>query len=66
MKKESTIAAHLEALCGELGVSFVDATALLRAHADQGELVYLPFDTHLSPKGHTIIADRLAEAIRFR
>jgi hypothetical protein len=66
MKKESTIAAHLEALCGELGVSFVDATPLLRAHADQGELVYLPFDTHLSPKGHTIIADRLAEAIRVR
>lgn len=64
MNKESTISAHLETLCGELGILFVDATAPLKAHADQGELVYLPFDTHLSPAGHTIIADLLGEAIK--
>lgn len=58
-----SVAAHLEALCAELGVGFVDATGALRAAASHGRLVYPPNDTHLSAEGHAVVADVLAGAI---
>lgn len=55
-----TLAASLRALCAELGVTFLDLTPLLRERAAAGELVYLPFDTHLSPDGHQIVSEAIA------
>ncbi|MGH7174219.1 MAG: hypothetical protein ACRELF_11900, partial [Gemmataceae bacterium] len=59
-----TLATHLHQLCDELGVSFVDGMPLLRAAAAAGDLVYLPFDTHLSAEGHGVIAAALVETLR--
>jgi hypothetical protein len=61
---QETLAFYLESLCGELGVPFVDATPALKDATATGELVYLPFDTHLSPRGHEIVSQLLVDAIR--
>ena len=58
-----TIAYHLSALCASNGVRFVDAAPALAERAGAGELVYLPFDTHLSPRGHEVVADVVAQAL---
>jgi hypothetical protein len=59
-----TLASHLQALCDELGIPFVDATPALRQAAAEGDLVYLPFDTHLSRRGHEVVRDLLVEPLR--
>jgi hypothetical protein len=64
LPEPQTLATHLRALCGELDVPFIDATPALRKAAAEGELVYLPFDTHLSPRGHEVVRDVLVEAIK--
>jgi hypothetical protein len=61
---QETLASYLDSLCGELGVPFVDATPALKDATAAGELVYLPFDTHLSPRGHEIVSRLLVAAIR--
>ena len=50
--------------CAARQVPFVDATEPLRRHAEQGELVYQAFDTHLSAAGHRAVAELLVETIR--
>ena len=55
------MAAHLRALCDELKVTFIDTTPRLKEQTAAGEVVYLPFDTHLSPRGHEIVADLIAK-----
>lgn len=50
----------LEGFCAEHQIPFVDATDMLQQHAKAGELVYLPFDTHLSPLGHQVVAELIA------
>lgn len=59
-----TLVTRLRALFEELDVPFVDATPALRRAAAAGELVYLPFDTHLSPRGHEVIRDILVGPLR--
>jgi hypothetical protein len=50
--------------CEILNVPYVDATAALRAATAEGELVYIPFDTHLNDRGHEIVADLIVDAIQ--
>ena len=58
-------ARRTEALCAELGVSFIDATPALRDAAGQKELVYSPrYDTHLYYRGHEIVADLIADTLQ--
>lgn len=59
-----TMSAALSQLCQELGIPFLDLTTALQSAASQGELVYLPLDTHLSPLGHEIVGDAIAELLR--
>lgn len=56
--RESTaLGPVLQAFCATNGVEFIDATAELQKRAAAGELVCLPFDTHLSSLGHQALAD---------
>jgi len=66
MPEAMTLATHLRKLCDELGVLFVDATPPLRAAAAAGDLVYQPFDTHLSPEGHRVVSEALVEELKKR
>ncbi|MFO1514223.1 MAG: hypothetical protein U1F83_15140 [Verrucomicrobiota bacterium] len=50
----------LKEFCEAHNMAFVDATAPLQEQAKAGKLVYLPFDTHLSPVGHQIVANLIA------
>lgn len=52
-----SLSGALGSLADSLGVAFVDATGPLEARAKAGELVYLPYDTHLSPRGHQVVAE---------
>ncbi len=63
---EETLAWHLKQLCGDLTdpVPFIDATPRLKERAAAGELVYLPFDSHLSSRGHAVVAELIIEALR--
>ncbi|MFO0982453.1 MAG: hypothetical protein U1E76_12085 [Planctomycetota bacterium] len=60
---EQTLAHALATLCRDLRVEFVDATPRLKAISSSGVLTYLPFDTHLSPEGHVVIAELLSELL---
>ncbi len=51
-------------LCKEEGIPYVDATPALRRRSLAGELTFLPFDTHLSPRGHEIVSAALVKAIQ--
>jgi len=55
-----SIAARLRLLCDRLGVPLLDVTSALREAALSGELVYQPLDTHLSPRGHELVAEQIA------
>lgn len=54
----------VEAFCAAQQVPFVDATKRLQRQAEQGELVYRAFDTHLSAAGHRAVADLIVETVR--
>jgi hypothetical protein len=58
-----SLAGSLKSFCDLLGVPFVDATDRLASRTKAGELVYLPYDTHLSPLGHEILAGLVAEKL---
>jgi hypothetical protein len=64
LPEQMTLASHLQKLCAELDVPFVDATPFLRAAAANGDLVYQPFDTHLSVEGHHVVTAALVEQLR--
>ena len=64
LPKEETLAWYLDRLCRELDVPFVDATPRLKKRATDGRLVYLPFDSHLSADGHSIVAESIVEVLR--
>ena len=53
----------LKEFCDAHRIPFVDATGALRAEAGRGRLVYLPYDTHLSPQGHVIVADLISRSL---
>ena len=46
-------------LCERLDVPFLDATPALREASRRGELVYQPLDTHLSARGHELVAGQI-------
>jgi hypothetical protein len=54
-----TFASRLAKISAELGVPFVDAMPALRNLAAQGELVYRPYETHISSLGHEAVAQAL-------
>jgi hypothetical protein len=57
------LAPALRDLLAPRGVEVIDATERLRAHAERGEMVYPPFDVHLSARGHEVVAGLLSEAL---
>lgn len=61
--EEETFGHALASLCEELEVPFMDMTAALKSGAAQGELVYPPFETHLSEIGHEIVAREMEQAV---
>ena len=63
LNPDQTLASYLDPLCRELGVPFIDLTELLKRFAADGEMVYLPMDSHLSSRGHAVVAEELADAI---
>ena len=64
MPEGRDLASRLRPLCEGEGVTFIDLLPLLRERASCGELVYFPYDTHLAPAGHKVVADAVAAAIR--
>jgi len=63
LREEETLARRLEILCHEQGVPFLDMLPAFREAASAGQLVYYPMDTHLTPAGHALVADRMAAAL---
>ena len=61
--EEETFGHALASLCEELDVRFVDTTAALKSRTAGGELVYPPFESHLSKIGHEIVARELEQAV---
>lgn len=59
----ATLGGALKSFCASLGVPFVDATGRFTELTQRGKLIYLPYDTHLSPLGHQVLADVVAERI---
>lgn len=60
----NTLAAQLGGLCDQLGATFIDTTPRLKELTTTGELVYLPYDTHLSPQGHAAVSELIVDAAR--
>ncbi len=61
--EQERMAAQLTMYFELKGTTFIDATQALKTAADEGELVYIPFDTHLNERGHKIVADLLVKSI---
>ncbi len=61
---QTMITHYLREWCRMHAIPFVDATEPLTQAAARGEIVFLPFDTHMSPRGHEVVAQCLLEAIR--
>ncbi|MCB1227240.1 MAG: SGNH/GDSL hydrolase family protein [Verrucomicrobiales bacterium] len=56
--------AHLESLCVERGIKFIDATPALRALAERGILPFNAiFDTHFNEAGHAEVGRLLAQEL---
>ena len=53
----------LRPLCASLAVPFVDTTPTLAQKAAAGRMVFVPFDTHLSPEGHEVVATLIADKL---
>src|SRR5688572_12527063 len=49
----------LKEFCAAHNIQFLDVTDSLQQASNAGRLVYLPYDTHLSPLGHRIVADQI-------
>ena len=57
----SEIARGVAAVCGRLGVEFLDLSPrFLAAARDSAEPLYFPLDHHWTPAGHAVAADALA------
>ena len=53
----------LKEFCNAHDIEFVDATGALLEQAKAGQLGYLPYDTHLSPEGHRVVADLIQRTL---
>ncbi len=49
--------------CHAEGLACLDLTELLRGYVREGGMPYAPADTHWSPEGHRLIAQRLQEML---
>lgn len=58
--ESDSLGAVLKEFCGAHHIPFADATHALQGQAKAGRLVYQPFDTHLSPLGHQVVAELIA------
>ena len=63
LPEQSKLSQHVQQACAEAGIEFIDPTQQFRHFARNGELVYFPFDTHLSPVGHQKLAELIAARI---
>jgi hypothetical protein len=58
---------HLLRKTEELGLPYLDLTPALRAAAAErsfDDLTYFPYNRHLTPEGHRVVAARLAEEVQ--
>ncbi|HTQ49964.1 MAG TPA: hypothetical protein VMJ12_04580 [Candidatus Acidoferrales bacterium] len=60
---DSSVQAMLGPFCASNDIPYLDCTPELCARAMAGELVYQPMDTHLSSRGHQIVADLIARRL---
>ena len=63
-QSEVTLGDALARLCRIDQIGFIDATMRLQKKAKSGELVYPPFDVHLSISGHAVVSDSIIKAIQ--
>lgn len=63
-QKPDSFAGLLEQLCGALKIPFVNTTGELTERTQAGEIVYVPYDTHLSPRGHEVVAGLVTQKLR--
>jgi hypothetical protein len=63
LPREVSLGVQLQEFCAAQQIPYLDATEALQQSAATGKLVYQPFDTHLSPLGHEIVADLIAKEI---
>ena len=54
---------YLAVFCQGRNLEFLDLTSAFSQAAADGELPFLPYDTHLSPEGHKIAAREIVEAL---
>jgi hypothetical protein len=64
LPRETSLGVMLQQFCESQGLPYVDATEALTQRAAAGELVYQPFDTHLSAFGHEVVAELLAAKLQ--
>ncbi|PWU18893.1 MAG: hypothetical protein C5B50_07705 [Verrucomicrobia bacterium] len=62
--QEDSLGPLLQLFCDAHKIPFADATPILREKAKAGDLVYLPFDTHLSPAGHQAVAELITDKLK--
>lgn len=62
-QRSDSFAGLVGQLCANAKIPFVNATSELTERTKAGEIVYLPYDTHLSPRGHQIVADLVVEQL---
>jgi hypothetical protein len=61
---DESIAHYLTVLCERWDVDFLDMTAPLKQLAAEGEMVYLPYETHLSSSGHRAVAEQIVKLLK--
>ncbi|MDA1017528.1 MAG: SGNH/GDSL hydrolase family protein [Planctomycetota bacterium] len=66
LPEQSKLSRFVQEACLGAGIEFLDPTAQFRDAAKSGEVVYFPFDTHLSPVGHRKLAELIAARIEKR
>ena len=61
--RDQSLGFFLARLCEHWQVPFVDMTEPLKQLASKGDMVYLPYETHLSDSGHALVADHLVQVL---
>jgi lysophospholipase L1-like esterase len=56
--------AEIASILKELGIPFHDLTQTLKTHQDIGESTFFKVNSHLTPAGHRIAAEALADMLR--
>ena len=61
---DATWSNYLSAFCSEREIEYIDLTEPLIEAGKRGVLTCLPYDSHLSPEGHRIVAQQIASRLR--